>query len=87
MWASRAEYTTTRPIATQFPTTKGSFDSKATWAIEMLNLFSWHVIYGCLYNQSLADVRSTGAGIKCLYWRMKTFVNKTLSMELRTVRV
>ena len=25
------------------------------------------VIHGCLYNQALADVRSTGAGIKSLY--------------------
>ena len=25
------------------------------------------VIYGCLYNPALADVQSTGAGIKCLY--------------------
>ena len=23
--------------------------------------------HGCLYNQAFADVRSTGAGIKCLY--------------------
>ena len=29
----------------------------------------WHVIHGCLYNQALADIRSIGAGIKCLYCR------------------
>ena len=29
--------------------------------------FFWHFIHGCLYNQALADVRSTGAGIKYLY--------------------
>ena len=26
-----------------------------------------HVICGCMYNKGLADVRSTGAGINCLY--------------------
>ena len=31
----------------------------------VLGLFSGHVVHGCLYNQALADVRSTGAGIKC----------------------
>ena len=30
-------------------------------------LLVWHVMHGCLYDQILADVRSTGAGIKCLY--------------------
>ena len=36
------------------------------------DMFLWHVIHGCLYNQALADVRSTDAGIKCLYckWPM-----------------
>ena len=32
-------------------------------------LIIWHIIYGCLYNQAIAHVRSTGAGIKCLYYR------------------
>ena len=29
----------------------------------------WDVIHRCLYNQALADDRSTGAGLKCLYCR------------------
>ena len=29
--------------------------------------YLWHVIHGCLSDQALADVRSTGEGIKCLY--------------------
>ena len=28
---------------------------------------AYFVIYECCHNQALADVRSTGAGIKCLY--------------------
>ena len=27
----------------------------------------WNVSYGCFYNQALTDVRSTDAGIECLY--------------------
>ena len=37
--------------------------------IDVLGLFSifvWHVTHGCLCNQALADVRSTGAEIECL---------------------
>ena len=30
-------------------------------------LIFWHVIHGCLHNQAPADVRSTSAGVKCLY--------------------
>ena len=48
-------------------TTGLSFDSKATWVTDVLSMLFWHVIHGCLYNQALADIRSTGAGIKCLY--------------------
>ena len=48
-------------------TTERSFDSQATWVIDVLGISIWHVIHGFLYNQALADVRSTGAGIKCLY--------------------
>ena len=44
-----------------------SFDSNATWVIDVFGLYFWHDIHGCLYNQALADVRSTGAGIECLY--------------------
>ena len=42
---------------------KCSFDSHAKWIIDVLGLFLLHVIRGSLYNQTLADVRSTGAGI------------------------
>ena len=44
-------------------TTERSFDSQATWVIDELFLFYLHAIHGRLYNQALADVRSTGAGI------------------------
>ena len=40
--------------------------------IDVLGLFCWHAIHGCLYNQALADVRSTGVGIKCRYCRSWT---------------
>ena len=42
-----------------------SIDSQATWVIDVLGLFS-DVIYGSLNNQALAEVRLTGARIKCL---------------------
>ena len=79
---------TSRPIATEFPvhgcmdefTTERGFDSKATWVIDVLGLFSWHVNHGCLYNQALADVQSTGAGIKCLYGMLYVSVT-TSEME------
>ena len=48
-------------------TTERSFDSQATWVIDGPGISFWHVIHRFLYNQALADVRSTGAGIKCLY--------------------
>ena len=41
-------------------TNESSFDSKGTWAIYVLGLFF-------LTCYTLADVRSTGSGIKCLY--------------------
>ena len=34
------------------------------WVIAVFGLFGWH---GCLYNQAVADVRMTDAGIKCLF--------------------
>ena len=45
----------------------------ATWVINVLGLLFWLVTHGCLFNRALADVRSTGAGIKCLYLRFKAF--------------
>ena len=41
-------------------------DSPATWVIDVLGLL-FDIKHRCLYNQALANVRSTGAGIKCLY--------------------
>ena len=72
---SPAKYATVCLIATQFAghgctddlTTERSLDSQATRFIAVLGLFFQHVTNECLYNQALEDVRSTGAGIKCLY--------------------
>ena len=47
-------------------TTARSFDSQALSVIDIFSFFG-HVSDWCFYNQALADVRSTGAGIKCLY--------------------
>ena len=33
----------------------------------------WHAIHGCLYIQAQLDVRSIGAGIKCLHCRNLEF--------------
>ena len=68
-------YTTVCMVDIQFPghgcmgdlTTKRNFDLQATWVIGVLGLCFRHVIHGYLYNQALADVWSTGAGIKCLH--------------------
>ena len=43
------------------------FDLQDWWGIVVFGLFFWQVSHGCLYNHALADARSTGAGIKCLY--------------------
>ena len=67
-----AQYKTVHLISTQFHghgwmdylTTKHSFDSQATWVIDMFGLLFCHLMFGCVYNQALADVRSTGAGIE-----------------------
>ena len=48
-------------------TTECSFDSQAMWVIDLLGLI--FLLFWCLYDQALADIRSTGAGIKCLYCR------------------
>ena len=50
-------------------TTEHSFDSQATWVIDVFGLFAKCVIHGCLYNQALADVRPTVVGIKCIVLR------------------
>ena len=45
-----------------------SFDSEATRVIGVLDLFFFDKLSMFLYNQALADVRTTGTGIKCLYY-------------------
>ena len=40
---------------------------KATWVVDMLDLYFWHSVSGWLYNHAMADVRSIGARTKCLY--------------------
>ena len=76
-WAVQAYYTTARPIDTQFHG-HGCVDylqiERRCYQIATLRSLMcfdhfWHVIHGVLYNQALADVRSTGAGTKCLYCR------------------
>ena len=51
--------------------TERNFESQAigqaSKVIDVLGLFVLYVIHGCLYNQVLADVQLTGAGIICLY--------------------
>ena len=39
-----------------------------------LAYYFWHVIHGCLYNHALVDVRSTGAGIKCLHCKVLLWI-------------
>ena len=67
----------TRVNATQIPghgymddlTTERSYDVQAMWIIDVLGFFI-HFIHRRVYNQALADVRSTGAGIKCQHCRL-----------------
>ena len=44
-----------------------AFDSQATWVMGVIGLFFGVLSFAFSYNQALADVRSTGAGIECLY--------------------
>ena len=48
--------------------TKRNFGLQGTCVIDAHGWYFWHAIHGRLYNQTLADVQSTGAGIKCLYF-------------------
>ena len=45
----------------------------ASCAVHWLDFFLWHVIHGCLYNQT--HWQSTGAGIKCLFITQQLFKN------------
>ena len=49
-------------------TTERSFDSQAALVIDMLGLFFDTLSMGVCTTRRLADVRSTGAGIKWLYY-------------------
>ena len=64
-WATRAWYTTARPIGIQL--SWHGWHQDWTWVIDVLLNYFWHIIHGYLYNYALVDVRSIGAGIKCLY--------------------
>ena len=67
------------------PTTERGFDSQFAWVIDVLGLFvtcDICVIHGCFCNQALADVRSTDAGIKCLYCTSATGTTKKPSKQL-----
>ena len=55
-----------QPQAPDFTVTKRSFDYIATRVIDVLDFLTFS-LHGCFYNQVLADVRSTGAGVKCPY--------------------
>ena len=93
-WVAWAYYMTARPIATHFPghkcmnnlTTERrfDFDSQAMWAIDVLCLF-FDVIHWCLYNLALADVRSTVAGIKCLYCNIHYYYRHFFKNMLPTI--
>ena len=48
-------------------TTEQSFDSQATYVGHRCIWLISHITHECLYSQALVDVRSTGAGVKCLY--------------------
>ena len=48
-------------------TTERSLDSQVTSVNDALGLFFDMFIHGCVFSQALADVRSTGAYIKCLH--------------------
>ena len=50
----------------EFLTMERSIDSLTTWVIHVVGLCSACYPW-CLYTHALADVQSTGAGIKCLY--------------------
>ena len=58
----------------------------------------FYVSHWCFYNQALADVRSTGAGIKCLYciwekawkiedlyWSFSAFLHKDNDLPVRSI--
>ena len=47
-------------------TIERSFELQGTWVIDVIGLL-FDVINGCLYNQAMADVRSTGSRIEYLY--------------------
>ena len=60
-------------------TTERSVDSSSTWVTDVLGISFCHIIHGCLFNQALADFRSTGAGIKCMYFKTPPLTAHRLS--------
>ena len=57
----------------QYPSNECSFDSQAIVGHWCAWWFFWCVIHKCLYNQALADARSTGAEIKHQYCSQHPF--------------
>ena len=72
----------TRPKA-QLPS---SFLGMDAWMTSQLKFASYlahvcafrHIIHGCLYDQALADVRSTSEGIICLYSTHNAYVRESI---------
>ena len=56
-----------RMITGPWPRNWAYFIRQINGSLMCLAHFSWFVTHGFLYNQALENVRSTGAGIKCLY--------------------
>ena len=71
-WAARAEYTTARlppnwcNWCMDDLTTEKSSRLQVMWVIDVIILTCYHLFW-CLYSRLFADIRSTGAGIKCLH--------------------
>ena len=49
---------------------------------EFIDVSFGYVTHECVYNQALADVRSTGAGIKCLYCKGHSTITGQVRLEL-----
>ena len=61
-------------------TTERSFDSQGKWVVNVLGLFLLTCYPWVFAQPALTDVRSTGAGIKCLYCKWHRLV--PLSLEV-----
>ena len=66
-------------------TTQCSFDLQAMWVIDGPGVFTLHIINVCLYNQALADVRSTGAGINYLHCILQELQHKVAMIKYKGI--